>query len=68
MLMGQSRAMHELRAMIHHVAPTEANVLILGENGVGKELVARAIHACSPRKDANFGGRHGHRTRINFRK
>lgn len=54
MLMGQSRAMHELRAMIHHVAPTEANVLILGENGVGKELVARAIHACSPRKDANF--------------
>lgn len=54
MLMGQSRAMQELRAMISNVAPTEANVMILGENGVGKELVARAIHACSPRKDASF--------------
>lgn len=54
MLRGQSRAMQELRAMIHHVAPTEANVLILGENGVGKELVARAIHACSPRKNESF--------------
>lgn len=54
MLMGQSRAMQELRAMIHHVAPTEANVLILGENGVGKELVARALHACSPRRNASF--------------
>jgi DNA-binding NtrC family response regulator len=54
MLMGQSQAMCELRAMISHIAPTEANVLILGENGVGKELVARAIHACSVRKDASF--------------
>lgn len=54
MLMGQSQAMRELRAMISHIAPTEANVLILGENGVGKELVARAIHACSARKNASF--------------
>ncbi len=54
MLMGNSQAMTELRAMISHIAPTEANVLILGENGVGKELVARAIHACSPRKQASF--------------
>lgn len=54
MLMGKSRAMSELRAMISHVAPTEANVMILGENGVGKELVARAIHACSARKNENF--------------
>lgn len=54
MLMGQSQAMRELRAMISHIAPTEANVLILGENGVGKELVARAIHTCSARKDASF--------------
>ncbi len=54
MLMGHSKAMTELRAMISHVAPTEANVMILGENGVGKELVARAIHACSLRKSESF--------------
>lgn len=54
MLMGRSKAMTELRAMINHVAPTEANVMILGENGVGKELVARAIHACSSRKNESF--------------
>lgn len=54
LLMGHSRKMQELRAMIAHVAPTEANVMILGENGVGKELVARAIHACSPRLACNF--------------
>jgi DNA-binding NtrC family response regulator len=54
LLMGQSRAMSELRSMISHIAPTEANVMILGENGVGKELVARAIHACSPRNSGEF--------------
>jgi DNA-binding NtrC family response regulator len=54
MLMGQSPAMCELRAMISNVAPTEANVMILGENGVGKELVAKAIHLSSPRKGASF--------------
>ena len=48
-LMGDSAAMRELRAMIASVAPTEANVMVLGENGVGKELVARAIHAASRR-------------------
>jgi len=48
-LMGESRAMRELRALIASVAPTEANVMVLGENGVGKELVARAIHAASRR-------------------
>lgn len=53
-LMGQSASMCELRAMIANVAPTEANVMILGENGVGKELVARAIHLASPRRTANF--------------
>jgi DNA-binding NtrC family response regulator len=48
-LMGQSAAMRELKALIGSVAPTEANVMVLGENGVGKELVARAIHALSRR-------------------
>jgi DNA-binding NtrC family response regulator len=48
-LMGESRAMDELKALIASVAPTEANVMVLGENGVGKELVARAIHAASRR-------------------
>jgi DNA-binding NtrC family response regulator len=48
-LMGDSAPMRELKAMIASVAPTEANVMVLGENGVGKELVARAIHAASRR-------------------
>ena len=48
-LMGESAAMREVKAMIASVAPTEANVMVLGENGVGKELVARAIHLASRR-------------------
>lgn len=48
-LMGESNAMRAVKNMIASVAPTEANVMILGENGVGKELVARAIHAASRR-------------------
>jgi DNA-binding NtrC family response regulator len=53
-LMGDSNAMREVKSMIASVAPTEANVMVLGENGVGKELVARAIHAASGRFDATF--------------
>ncbi len=53
-LMGESAPMRELRAMIAAVAPTEANVMVLGENGVGKELVARAIHAGSARAGETF--------------
>ncbi len=53
-LLGAAPAMQSLRAMIASVAPTDANVLILGENGVGKELVARAIHAASRRSDGPF--------------
>lgn len=48
-LMGDSPAMRELRAMVASVGPTEANVMMLGENGVGKELVARALHQASRR-------------------
>lgn len=48
-LMGESPAMRVVKNMIASVAPTEANVMILGENGVGKELVARAIHSASRR-------------------
>jgi DNA-binding NtrC family response regulator len=53
-LMGDSPAMQALRTMIAGVAPTEANVLVLGENGVGKELVARAVHLASRRAAGAF--------------
>jgi len=48
-IIGQSQAMRQLYSMIAMVAPTEATVLITGESGTGKELVARAVHAGSPR-------------------
>ncbi|GGE80386.1 sigma-54-dependent transcriptional regulator [Massilia psychrophila] len=53
-LMGESAPMRDVKAMVAGVGPTEANVMILGENGVGKELVARAIHAASRRAGATF--------------
>jgi two-component system nitrogen regulation response regulator NtrX len=53
-LVGESAPMRELRAVIERVAPTGARVLISGENGSGKELVARAIHRHSPRADQPF--------------
>jgi len=49
-LVGQSAAMRVVFEAIETVAPTEATVLITGESGTGKELVARAIHAASPRR------------------
>jgi DNA-binding NtrC family response regulator len=49
-LIGQSAAMQKVFAAIETVAPTDATVLITGESGTGKELVARAIHAASPRR------------------
>ncbi len=48
---GESPAMIQVFETIRKVAPTDANVLILGENGTGKELVARAIHRQSARKE-----------------
>lgn len=53
-LMGASRAMRELRTYIANVGPTTANVMVLGENGVGKELVARAVHQSSRRAGQAF--------------
>jgi len=51
---GQSRPMQEVFSAIQKVAQTDANVLILGENGTGKELVARELHRQSPRADEVF--------------
>ncbi len=51
---GKSEAMLEVFNTIKKVAKTDANVLILGENGTGKELVARALHRDSPRSDEVF--------------
>lgn len=48
-IVGQSRALKRTLAQIEAVAPTPANVLILGESGVGKEMIARAIHSQSDR-------------------
>ncbi len=53
-LIGDSPAIHRLHEMIDRVAPTNATVLITGETGTGKELVARAIHRLSPRRDGPF--------------
>jgi two-component system, NtrC family, response regulator HydG len=53
-IIGQSVALKEVFGLIDKVAKTDANVLILGENGTGKELVARAIHQKSMRKDNSF--------------
>src|SRR5688572_12148016 len=53
-IIGQSPAMQKIFQTIERVAKTDANVLILGENGTGKEVIARAIHKNSPRQNQNF--------------
>jgi two-component system nitrogen regulation response regulator NtrX len=53
-LVGSSAPMEQLRQLIAQVAPTDARVLILGESGAGKELVANAIHRYSPRARGPF--------------
>jgi two-component system NtrC family response regulator len=53
-IIGKSKPMHEIFNMIQKVAPTKATVLITGESGSGKELIARAIHYNSPRRNKPF--------------
>ena len=61
LFIAQSRAMQPVLALIERVAPTDANVLVLGENGTGKGVIARLIHSRSKRADrtlvkVNMGG------------
>jgi two-component system, NtrC family, nitrogen regulation response regulator NtrX len=53
-ILGKSKAIQNILQMIDKVAPLDTRVLITGENGTGKELVARAIHNKSERKDKQF--------------
>jgi two-component system, NtrC family, response regulator HydG len=53
-VVGNSAKMHDVLAKLKSIAPTSATVLIQGETGTGKELVAKAIHNNSPRKAKNF--------------
>ncbi len=53
-LLGESQAMQEVFQKVKKVAPTDANILILGENGTGKDLIARAIHEHSFHSDKSF--------------
>jgi two-component system response regulator AtoC len=53
-LVGSSPELRQVMALVEQVAPTDATVLIRGETGTGKELVARALHRRSPRKDRPF--------------
>ncbi|MDR2120082.1 MAG: sigma-54 dependent transcriptional regulator [Tannerella sp.] len=54
MFWGESRAMRSLRSLTEKVSATDANILITGENGTGKEMLAREIHRLSTRKDEAF--------------
>lgn len=53
-IIGKSPAMNKVFDVVKRVAPTKASVLITGESGVGKELIANALHNLSPRKDNPF--------------
>jgi two-component system NtrC family response regulator len=53
-LIGESESIQKVFGLVDRVAPTDANVLIVGENGTGKELVAHAIHAASLRREGPF--------------
>jgi formate hydrogenlyase transcriptional activator len=53
-IIGESAELRAVLARAATVAPSGSTVLVLGETGTGKELIARAIHRMSKRKDANF--------------
>lgn len=53
-IVGESAALKHVLAQVNTVAPLDATVLILGETGTGKELIARAVHRMSSRKDTSF--------------
>jgi DNA-binding NtrC family response regulator len=53
-IVGHSRALKQVLELVRTVAPSDSTVLLLGETGTGKELIARAIHNCSPRKNRPF--------------
>ena len=53
-MIGSSKAMKRIREMILSISDTDADVLVQGETGTGKEVVARAIHMWSDRRNANF--------------
>lgn len=53
-LIGESEVMQEIFVKIEKIAPTDANILILGENGTGKDLIAKAIHQQSMRSEKPF--------------
>lgn len=53
-IIGESAALKRVLKQVESVGPTNATVLILGETGTGKELIARAIHDLSPRRDRTF--------------
>jgi DNA-binding NtrC family response regulator len=55
-ILGESQVIEKLKETIRIIAPTDASVLILGENGTGKEMVARAIHRFSEREEEIFIG------------
>jgi|TARA_R110000737_G_scaffold202403_1_gene221646 two-component system nitrogen regulation response regulator NtrX len=53
-IIGETEGIHKIKEMIEKVAPSDARVLITGENGTGKELVARSLHDNSSRKSMSF--------------
>lgn len=53
-IIGESEVMNDVFVKLKKVAPTDANVLVLGENGTGKDLIARALHDNSNRRDKPF--------------
>ena len=54
LIIGQSKSVLELKLLINKVASSESTVLVLGETGTGKELVAEAVHKASKERDSLY--------------